>query len=73
MPIFEAVIKTLITIAVIVLCMWLALWALQEIGLAIPAMVVHILWVIVILIAILVIVRLLVSPYWSSWWGPPRR
>ena len=68
---FEALIKTLISIALLVLCVFLVIWFLAEIGLALPAMVVHIFYVIAVLIAILIIYRWLVSPYWGSWWGGP--
>ena len=58
----EAVIRALITIAVIVLCYFLIIWALAEVGLAIPAMVAHIILVILVLICILILWRLL-SPH----------
>lgn len=67
---FEALIKTLISIAVLALCVYLVIWFLSEIGLALPMMVAHILWVIAVLVAILIVYRLLFAPYWSSWWGP---
>lgn len=55
----ETVITLLIYICVIALLVYLVLWVLESVGLALPPMVVKILWVIVILIVILLIFRAL--------------
>lgn len=57
MGILEAVIMALIYIALLALAVYLIIWVLSVIGLQIPEKVVQILWVIVILIAILILVR----------------
>jgi hypothetical protein len=54
----EAVIRALITIAVFVLCFFLVVWFLGEIGIVLPATVLHILIVIAVLIAILILYRI---------------
>jgi hypothetical protein len=62
----EALIKFLISLCVLVLCVFLVLWVTEAIGLLIPVMVVKIIWVIVALIAILLLVRFL-RPFVGSW------
>lgn len=59
---FEAVIRALIGLCLLVAVVFLIFWVLAGLGLAIPAMVVHIIWIIVALIALLILVRLL-RPY----------
>jgi hypothetical protein len=66
----EAVIRCLITIVVIALLFFLCVWVLGEIGIALPIMVVHCLYVLAALIIILVLYRMLIGPYWGTWWGP---
>ena len=55
----EAVIKALVTIGVVVLVVVVAIWALGEFGLVIPANIVNILFVIGILLALLYLYRAL--------------
>lgn len=62
----ETVIRLLIGLCLLVLAVFLILWVLAQLGLAIPAMVVKVLWVIVVLIAILMIVRAL-RPFAGGW------
>lgn len=63
---FEAVVRMLIALCLLVLAVWLILWVLAGLGIALPAMVVKVLWIIVALIAILVVVRA-VRPYAGGW------
>lgn len=60
MGILEAVIMALIYIALLAIAMYLIIWVLGIIGLNIPEKVVQLLWVVVVLIAILIIVRVFV-------------
>lgn len=53
----ETVITLLIYIALICLAVYLVLWVLAEVGIALPPQVVKILWVIVVLVVILLLVR----------------
>jgi len=62
----EAVIRFLIGLCLLVAAVFLVLWVMASIGIAIPYMVVKIIWVIVALIAILMLVRLL-RPYSGNW------
>jgi bacteriorhodopsin len=55
----ETVITLLIYLCVLALVVYLIIWVLGEIGLALPPQVIKILWVIVALVAILLIVRAL--------------
>ena len=59
MTFFEAIVRALLTIALLALGFYLIVWVLGAIGLAIPPMVENILLVILVLIAILYIVRIL--------------
>ncbi len=63
----EAVVRALIGICVIVLCVFLCTWVLAELGIAIPAMVIKIIWIIAVLLIILYLVRLL-RPHLGSLW-----
>lgn len=67
----EAVIRCLITICLVALCCFLVIWVLGELGIAIPIMVMRILYVIAVLICILVLYRMIIGPYWGRWWGGP--
>ena len=58
----ESIIRALIYICAIVLCYFLILWVLGEIGIAIPAMVAHIILVILVLVCVLILWRLF-RPY----------
>lgn len=69
---FEAIVRALIYICLVVLAMFLVLWVLAEIGLALPAMVIKILWVIVVLLCILVLFRLFWPMASGFAWFPPR-
>jgi hypothetical protein len=62
----EAVIKFLVTICLIALCVFLVLWVLAALGVALPPMVVKIIWIIVALIAVLFLVRML-RPYFGRY------
>lgn len=54
-----AVITMLIYLCLLALVVYLILWVLEAIGLALPAQVIKIIWVIAVLIAILIIVQAL--------------
>ena len=56
----EAIVYALIYLALLVLAMYLVLWVLEQLGIAIPPQVVKILWIIVALVAVLVIVQTVV-------------
>lgn len=55
----EVVISLLIYVALIVLAVYLVIWVLGELGIAIPPQIVKIIWVIVVLIVVLLLVRML--------------
>jgi len=55
----EAVIRALIAICVVALAVFLIIWVLGALGLALPAMVVKILYIIAALIAVLILWRIL--------------
>lgn len=56
----EALVFALIYLALLVLGMYLVLWVLEQLGIALPPQVVKILWIIVALIAVLIIVQTVV-------------
>ncbi len=58
----EAVIRALIYILCLVACVFLVLWVFASVGIALPAMVIKIVWIIVALLCLLVLFRLL-QPY----------
>lgn len=62
----EAVIRFLIGLCVLVAAVWLVLWVLGSIGVALPLVIVRIIWIIVALIALLMLFRLL-RPYSGNW------
>jgi hypothetical protein len=62
----EAVIKFLVTICLVALCVFLVLWVLAALGVALPPMVVKVIWIIVALIAVLFLVRML-RPYFGRY------
>lgn len=62
----EAVIRALIGLCLLVGAVFLVLWVLSSLGIALPAMVVKIVWLVVALIAVLILVRLL-RPYVGGW------
>ena len=68
----EAVIRALIAIGILALCVVLIVWALGEFGIVIPAMVQHIILVIIILIAILILARMFWPFLGGASWFPPR-
>jgi hypothetical protein len=53
----EAVIYALIYLALVVLAIYVILWIIGELGIALPAQVIKIIWIIVALVAILIIVQ----------------
>jgi len=62
----EAVIRALIGICLAVLAVLLIIWVLGQLGLALPAFAIKILWVIVTLLVILWLVRLF-RPFAGNW------
>ena len=60
MGILEAVITALVYIVLLAIAMYLIIWVIEIIGLQIPQKVVQLLWVVVVLIAILILVRVFV-------------
>ena len=62
----EAVIRFLIGLCLLVAAVYLVLWVLGAIGLAIPTIIVRIIWVVVALIALLWLFRLL-RPHTGNW------
>lgn len=62
----ETVIKLLISLCLVVLCVFLVVWVLGELGIILPAIVMKIGWVILVLIVILVIYRTL-KPVSGGW------
>jgi hypothetical protein len=59
----EAVIYALIYLALVVLAIYVVLWIIGELGIALPAQVIKIIWIIVALIAILIIVQTLLPSF----------
>jgi hypothetical protein len=55
------IITLLIYLCVLALCVYVVLWVLQTIGIALPPQIVKIIWVIVALIALLIIVQALLG------------
>jgi hypothetical protein len=55
----ETIITLLIYICLVVGACWLVMWVLEQLGVALPAQVVKIFWVIVVLIVILLLYRAL--------------
>jgi len=53
----EAVVMALIYICIMVLAVYVILWVLGEVGIALPAQVIKILWIIIALIALLWLVH----------------
>lgn len=53
----EAVLMALIYLALAVLVVYVALWVIGQLGIALPAQVVKIIWLIVALVALLIIVQ----------------
>ena len=71
MSLFEAIIRALIMLCLVMLAYFLIFWVLGTIGIAIPSMVQHIILVIIILIAILILARMF-APFVGGSWFPPR-
>jgi hypothetical protein len=63
---FEAVIKGLIALVIMVIAVYLVIYVLGIIGFTIPAQFIPLLWVIGLLIVILFLYRI-VKPLWGSW------
>jgi bacteriorhodopsin len=53
----EAIIMALIYLCLVVMCIYLIIWVLGQLGIAIPDNVMKIIWVIVVLVALLIIIR----------------
>jgi hypothetical protein len=53
----EAVIMALIYLALFVLVIYVVLWVLEQLGIALPPQVIKIIWIIVALVALLIIVQ----------------
>lgn len=64
---FESVIVLLIQICILAAVCWLVIWVLGQLGIALPAQVVRIFWVIVALIVILMLYRM-IGPSLSTHW-----
>lgn len=68
----ERVIYALLYLCGIVLAYFLVIWVLGELGIALPAMVLHVILVMLVLVAILVLWRLFFVGANIRWWpGPP--
>lgn len=67
-----SVIRALIYLCCIALMFYLCIWVLGELGIILPAMVLHILMVMFVLVAILILWQLF-SPWLVgfNWWGRP--
>jgi drug/metabolite transporter (DMT)-like permease len=73
MGIFERIVRALIYVCFIAAAYYLIIWVVGQLGIALPAMVMHILAIILVLFAILILVRLLapaISDY--DWFGSRR-
>jgi hypothetical protein len=70
MGMFERIVRALIYVCFIAAAYYLIIWVIGQLGIALPAMVMHIIGIILILFAILVLVRLL-YPVMSGydWFG----
>ena len=74
MGLFEAIIKALLMLCLVMLAYFLIFWVLGAIGISIPIMVQHIILVMIILVAILILARM----FWLHLsaicvnWFPPR-
>jgi hypothetical protein len=55
----EAIVMLLIYICLVVGVCYLVIWVLEQLGIAVPAQVIKILWVVVVLIVILLLYRTL--------------
>jgi hypothetical protein len=72
MGLFEAVIRALLYICVLMLVFFLSVWCLGAIGLTLPLMVERIILVMFILVAVLILARLFYPWFSSAPWFPPR-
>lgn len=70
---FEAFIRFLITVLLIGLCVFLAIWVAGILGLVIPHQVVVILYAIAVLICILIAWRFFGGYVSAGWFNPPPR
>jgi hypothetical protein len=57
----ESVITLLIYVCVLALVVYLVIWVLEQVGIALPAQVIKIVWIIVALVVLLLIVRMLLG------------
>lgn len=69
---FEAIIKALLMLCLVMLAYFLIFWVLGTIGIIIPAIVQHIILVMIILIAILILARMFWPLIGGVNWFPPR-
>lgn len=67
---FGSIVRALIYLCFIALAFYLVIWVIGEIGIILPAMVIHIIGVIFVLFAILILYNLF-SPWLSGydWWN----
>jgi hypothetical protein len=74
MGMFESIVRALIYVCFIAAAYYLIIWVVGQLGIALPAMVMHIIGIIFVLFAILILVRLL-YPVMSGydWFGRDRR
>jgi hypothetical protein len=72
MGLFEAIIKALLMLCLVMLAYFLIFWVLGTIGISIPIMVQHIILVMIILIAILILARMFWPFIGGTSWFPPR-
>lgn len=63
---FEAIIRALIGLCLVVVAFFIVLWVFAQLGIAIPAMVVTIAKVILVLICILILYRI-IKPHSAGW------
>ncbi len=71
MGLFEAIIKALLMLCLVMLAYFLIFWVLGTIGIGIPIMVQHIILVMIILIAILILARMFWPFVAGKLWFPP--
>jgi len=53
----ESVVMAMISLCILVIAVFIVVWVLEQLGIAIPANIMKVLWVIIVLIAILIVVR----------------
>ena len=63
----ESIIRGLIGLCLLVAAIYIALWVIAGLGIALPAMIVKIIWIVVVLVAILVFYRGLKGSGHGGW------